>query len=191
MSGLAASWPTTTTPGIYRWHAAFHAAEVRARRRARRLAASGTSTAGTHQTRHEFLAAVGEALAFPDHYGQNLDALNDCLRDLAAAATVLLWDGWCTLARADEAAFSLALSVLGSPGNADAGAPFDRAAARARAPDVPAFRPPRLSARALRPDRGCGRPRGGQPRPAATLAGVVVDRRPGRARRARRRRAGR
>lgn len=32
----------------------------------------------------DMLGAVGSALDFPDHYGRNLDALNDCLRDVAA-----------------------------------------------------------------------------------------------------------
>lgn len=30
-----------------------------------------------------FLRAIGAALDFPDYYGRNLDALNDCLRDVA------------------------------------------------------------------------------------------------------------
>ncbi len=37
---------------------------------------------------------------------------------------MLLWDGWATLARDDEKAFSIALSVLGSRVNADRGVPF-------------------------------------------------------------------
>ena len=41
------------------------------------------------------LRSLGEALAFPDYYGQNLDALNDCLGDIevpndAGTAIVLL-----------------------------------------------------------------------------------------------------
>ena len=34
--------------------------------------------------KREVLAAFGEALGFPDYYGANLDALNDCLQDLAS-----------------------------------------------------------------------------------------------------------
>jgi hypothetical protein len=54
---------------------------------------------------HEQLAA---AFGFPDHYGENLDALNDCLRDVAtyadgsardAAGTVLVLDRFDTFAR--------------------------------------------------------------------------------------------
>jgi hypothetical protein len=51
------------------------------------------------------LTAVGEALAFPDQdRGGSLDALGDRLTDLAEP-TVLLWDGWSTLARSDEETF--------------------------------------------------------------------------------------
>ena len=50
-------------------------------------------------------------MEFPEHYGQNLDALNDSLRDLPGR-TVLLWDGWCTLAREDETAFNAVRAIL-------------------------------------------------------------------------------
>ena len=72
MSGLAGILAHHHDPGVYRWHAAFPADEV----------AHAVEHAGWrfgyvdgwhHQTRHEFLTAVGEALAFPDHYGQNLE----------------------------------------------------------------------------------------------------------------------
>ncbi|WP_121003199.1 barstar family protein [Saccharothrix australiensis] len=42
------------------------------------------------------LAAIGEAMAFPDYYGQNLDALYDCLTDLSwlpPGEHVLVWEG--------------------------------------------------------------------------------------------------
>lgn len=35
-------------------------------------------------SKREVLVAFGKALRFPDYYGANLDALNDCLQDLAA-----------------------------------------------------------------------------------------------------------
>lgn len=37
-------------------------------------------------TKKEVLAAFGEVLDFPEHYGVNLDALNDSLHDFADAA---------------------------------------------------------------------------------------------------------
>jgi len=65
----------------------------------------------THQGGREVLTAIGEALGFPDYYGRNLDALWDCLTDLAEP-TVLLWDGWGTLAHEDRETFTKAVGVL-------------------------------------------------------------------------------
>jgi len=112
-------------PGIYRWHGAFDVADVR-----HTVEHAGFGFAQVDGwlggTKAEFLSAVGEALGFPDYYGQNFDALADCLHDIGAgqAGVVLLWDGWSTLARGDENAFNIALSVLGSRVNADRGVPF-------------------------------------------------------------------
>ncbi|MDO5682638.1 MAG: barstar family protein [Propionibacteriaceae bacterium] len=39
------------------------------------------------------LTGIGQALGFPDFYGQNLDALWDCLTDLTGP-TVLIWEDW-------------------------------------------------------------------------------------------------
>jgi len=114
VSGLAGLLAHHHEPGVYRWHAAFPAEEV----------AHAVQHAGWrfgyvdgwhHQTRTEFLVAVGEALDFPEHYGRNLDALNDCLRDVPDR-TVLLWDGWGTLAREDAAAFAAVRTILGDHG---------------------------------------------------------------------------
>ena len=52
----------------------------------------------------EFHELVASALAFPDYYGRNLDALWDCLTDLVEP-TVLLWDGWGPLAHAEPERF--------------------------------------------------------------------------------------
>lgn len=125
MSGLAGLLAGHTPAGIYRWHGAFEPDDVR------HTVQHADQTFGyvdgwTAQTKAEFLAAVGDALDFPDHYGQNFDALADCLADVGrdSAGVVLLWDGWGTLARADQRAFSIALSVLGGRVNDDKGAPF-------------------------------------------------------------------
>ena len=110
MSGLAGILADHLDRGVYRWHAAFPPDEV-----ARAVEHAGWRfgyvDGWQHQTRGELLAALGEALAFPDHYGQNLDALNDCLRDLPGS-TVLLWDGWGTLAREDERSFEAVRGIL-------------------------------------------------------------------------------
>ena len=111
MSGLAGILAHHHEPGVYRWHAAFAPAEV-----AHAVEHAGWTFGyvdGWHaQSKDEMLAAVGEALAFPDHYGGNLDALNDCLRDLPGP-TVLLWDGWGCLARDDEPTFKSVSAILG------------------------------------------------------------------------------
>ena len=126
MSGLAALVAGHKEPGIYRWHGAFEVDDVR-----RTVEHAGWRFAhvdGWHEgTKADFLRDVGEALDFPEHYGQNFDALADCLADVTAGDSegwVLLWDGWGPLARADGRAFSVALSVLGGRVNADKGGRF-------------------------------------------------------------------
>ncbi|HEX4472380.1 MAG TPA: barstar family protein [Nocardioides sp.] len=126
MSGLAGLLAHHVEPGLYRWHGHFPVEDVR-----HTVEHAGWHFAEVdgwqHTTKAEFLAAVGEALAFPDYYGQNFDALADCLGDVTAGDSegwVLLWDGWGPLAREDHRAFSVALSVLGGRVNADKGGRF-------------------------------------------------------------------
>lgn len=59
-------------------------------------------------TKDEALAALGEALEFPAHFGHNLDALWDCLRDLDEPL-VLVWAGSEAL---DPLAFEPIIDVL-------------------------------------------------------------------------------
>lgn len=114
MSGLAAVLAGRLQPGVHEWHAAFPVEDVR-----HAVEHAGWRFAHvdgwTHQDKEAFLDAVAEALAFPDWFGHNFDALADCLSDVAGpegAGTVLLWDGWGTLAREDRRAFDVALDVL-------------------------------------------------------------------------------
>ncbi len=134
MSGLATVLAGRALPGIYRWHGAFEPPEVQ-----HTVEHAGWRFAyvdGWHgDTKQEFLATVGEALSFPDYYGQNFDALADCLLDVQDD-TVLLWDGWGPFARADAQAFSVALSVLGTRVNAERGGGFT-VLLRGDGPDVP------------------------------------------------------
>lgn len=61
------------------------------------------------------LEKIGHALDFPDWYGNNLDALNDCLTDLAwrdTPETVLLIAGCDELRTAQPEAFDALLSVF-------------------------------------------------------------------------------
>ena len=126
MSGLAALLAGRREPGIFRWHGAFDVADVQhtvehAGWRFVHLDGIGV------EAKSEFLDRIAQVFAFPDHYGRNFDALADCLHDVVAGdteGTVLLWDAWGPFARAEERAFSVALSVLGSRVNADRGGRF-------------------------------------------------------------------
>lgn len=137
MSGLARILAGHDASGVYRWHGASDVHDVR---HAVEHAGWGFALVDGWTgaaTKAEFLAAVGETLGFPDHYGQNFDALSDCLHDIGAgtAGVILLWDGWSTLARSDAKAFSIALSVLGGRAHADRGVPF-AVLLRGAGPDV-------------------------------------------------------
>ena len=110
MSGLARILAGQHPSGVYLWHADFDVDDVR----------NSVEHAGWRfghldgwvaQDKIELLSAVGKTLGFPDYYGRNFDALADCLFDLDAD-TVLLWDGWSTLARGDESAFSIMIDIF-------------------------------------------------------------------------------
>lgn len=109
MSGLAAVLAGRHDAGVFTWHSALPVEDVRhaVEHAGKRF---GHVDGWTHQSKEEFLEEVGQALSFPSHFGKNLDALVDCLRDVDD--TVLLWDGWAPLAREDEGSFRSALDVL-------------------------------------------------------------------------------
>ena len=93
MSGLAALLARRTPPGVYVWHAGFEVADVRhtVEHAGWRFAYVDGLVA---QTTPELLRLMGEALDFPEWYGQNFDALADCLSDVdGGEGTVMLWDG--------------------------------------------------------------------------------------------------
>lgn len=109
MSGLAGILAGHTAPGVYHWHTGLPSGELE-----HTLKVAGWSLAhldSVVETKEEVLAAIGEALSFPDHYGRNLDALWDCLGDVAEP-TVLLWDTWGPAAYADQGVFTKVLTVL-------------------------------------------------------------------------------
>ncbi|WP_018683153.1 barstar family protein [Actinokineospora enzanensis] len=61
------------------------------------------------------LAALADALSFPDWFGHNLDALHDCLIDLSwlpAGEIVLVWTHPEVLAEADPVAYRAIREVL-------------------------------------------------------------------------------
>ncbi|HET8602916.1 MAG TPA: barstar family protein [Marmoricola sp.] len=110
MTGLAGVMAGHLAPGVYLWHTAFTPEHVK-----HSVEHAGWRFAYvdglTHQDKATFLEAVGEALQFPEHFGQNFDALTDCLRDVDTS-TVLLWDCWAPLARSDRRAFDIAVDCF-------------------------------------------------------------------------------
>ena len=111
MPGLVAG---ARPPGVYRWDPALPAQRVAAELTAAGWAArllNGDGLGG----RSAFLAACGSALDFPDWYGQNWDALSDCLRDLSwlpGAGVAVLWAAPDVLAAADARSFRTAVDVF-------------------------------------------------------------------------------
>lgn len=110
MSGLAGLLAGHHPPGVYRWEATFDPDDV-----AHSVALAGWRSAYVDgvgvESKQATLVAIGEALEFPEYYGQNLDALWDCLRDVETP-TVLLWDAWGWFAWADRPGFDLLVRVL-------------------------------------------------------------------------------
>ncbi len=136
MSGLAAVLAGRERPGVYRWRAAFDAADVRHTVEHAGWA-FGYVDGWRGETRADFLRDVGLALDFPDYYGHNLDALNDCLRDLDAP-TVLLWDGWGLLARSDPRGFGIVIDIMGGRDPDDGDVPL-AVLLRGDGPDLPSL----------------------------------------------------
>jgi RNAse (barnase) inhibitor barstar len=111
VSGLAGLLAGHHAPGVYQWHAAFGPDDVR--HTVEHAGARFAYVDGwTHQEKTELLGALADALDFPETFGHNFDALNDCLRDLNGQPVVLLWDGWGPLARSDRRAFDVTTDIL-------------------------------------------------------------------------------
>lgn len=124
MSGLVDLLARRTPAGTYAWHSHLEVPDVR-----REVEDAGWVFAHVDgrvaRTKPDLLRVVGTALDFPDWYGQNFDALADCLSDVDRGdGTLLLWDDWDVLAGAEPRAFSVALSVLGTRVNDERGGPF-------------------------------------------------------------------
>lgn len=62
-----------------------------------------------------FMNAVSEALGLPGWFGRNWDALAECLADVPDS-TVLVWDGWTDMARADPRDTEVAIEVFAESG---------------------------------------------------------------------------
>jgi hypothetical protein len=77
--------------------------------------------AGTWTTQADFHRDVAAALDFPDYYGHNLDAFNDCLGDVAryaygasrdATGTVLVFTGYDVFAGHEPEAAQIILDII-------------------------------------------------------------------------------
>lgn len=124
MSGLAALLARHSSPDLYQWHSAAHVGDVRhaVEHAGWRFVPLDTWAVEDSAT---FLKAVAGALDLDGV--ANFDVLSDRLADVDAPGhdgVVLLWDGWSPLARHDERAFHVALSVLGGRAHADRGCAF-------------------------------------------------------------------
>jgi hypothetical protein len=125
MSGLAALLAGHNPPDLYQWHSAAQVADVQ----------HAVEHAGwqfihldgwTVEESESLLKAAGVALGVGDELA-SFDQLSDALGDVDAPhhdGVVLLWDGWSPLARHDEQAFRVALSVFGGRTQAERGCPF-------------------------------------------------------------------
>jgi hypothetical protein len=73
-----------------------------------------TLSAARASDKEKFLQVVAASLSLPDHFGENWDALYDCLTDLRLAEHGELWliDGLDGLARGEADEFSAAVSVF-------------------------------------------------------------------------------
>lgn len=124
MSGLAALLAGHNPPGLYQWHSAAPVADVQ-----HTVEHAGWGfrhlDGWVLEDKGSFLEAAAATLGGGPV--PSFDALSDRLADVdepQREGVVLLWDGWSPLARHDEQAFHVALSVLGGRANADRGCAF-------------------------------------------------------------------
>jgi RNAse (barnase) inhibitor barstar len=71
----------------------------------------------TMRSKEDLLRGIAEALRFPAWFGENWDALEDCLTDLSwseAAGYVLVLDNCAALSRAEPEVFETALEIFDS-----------------------------------------------------------------------------
>lgn len=116
MSVLNATLGLDANPGVYLVGVASSAEEF-----ARTTAEQGVRVffldgARIHD-KASFLAIAAEAMAVPAYFGRNWDALDECIRDLAwapATGYLLVYDRFDRFARADPAAWEIALDVFRS-----------------------------------------------------------------------------
>jgi RNAse (barnase) inhibitor barstar len=67
---------------------------------------------GNAGSKEDFLARIAEKLEFPDWFGNNWDALNDCLTDLTKTGHVLIFENGENFAVAHGSDFESAIAVF-------------------------------------------------------------------------------
>lgn len=110
MSGLAGILAGHHAPGVYRWHAAFGTSDVRHTVEHAGWRFACVDGIGV-EDKTALVEALGAAVGAPDHFGQNLDAVWDVLRDVDGPM-LLLWDQWGPMARADRDTFDTVTGLL-------------------------------------------------------------------------------
>lgn len=110
MSGLSDLLVGDVARGAYRSHPSYDVGSVRATAEEAGWSFALLDGVLTVSELHDALVI---ALHFPDYYGRNLDALNDCLRDIEPR-TVVLWEGWGEFAESEPWTFAVAVDLLGS-----------------------------------------------------------------------------
>lgn len=122
MSKLLQRLSDSTRSGVYR---AAHARDIEAATRGSPLAVVRIALAGAAD-KDEILRRIAAALAFPEWFGGNWDALEDCLGDLSwmpAVGHVLLLEGAGGMAR-DERGILEDILASAAAGRAARGRPF-------------------------------------------------------------------
>ena len=115
MSGLAAVLARHEAPGIHLWAGAADVADVRHTVEHAGWGFGYVDGWTRADTKAAFLDEVGETLGFPDWYGQNFDALADCLDTLARESEgewEIVWDRVADLRRDEPRAAASIEAVL-------------------------------------------------------------------------------
>jgi RNAse (barnase) inhibitor barstar len=117
LGGLAGVLAGKTEPGVYLWEIPGTTRRADVVAEAQGLGWKPFWLAGQNVTdKDEFLELCAEGLEFPDWFGENWDALSDCLTDLTWATTmagyVLVYAGWQAFAQESPDDFAVALSIF-------------------------------------------------------------------------------
>ncbi len=112
MTGISSLIAALPEPGVYRWRSTEPAQLIR--RVVKEAGWRYYLLDGQEITDKEtFLAACAQAFSFPDWFGHNWDALEECLTDLdEAPGYVVVFDDWAQFATNDPDAWETALDIF-------------------------------------------------------------------------------